>query len=135
MKDPNFLIADLLQYFLPPGIAWFKIHEYCNSLNFYFTMTAFALAVLVLDKSGSKHFSFKHDSIVLYIHPCDFQVLATFKRPHLPPTCAFQESLTNLVFTVGQNEAEYGASQHNAAAQAQIRIAQIGRARFLSEAR
>ena len=50
-------------------------------------------------------------------------------------TCAFQESLTNLVFTVGQNEAEYGASQHNAAAQAQIRIAQIGRARFLSEAR
>ena len=28
--------ADYLQYFLPPGTTWFKIHKYCNSLDFFF---------------------------------------------------------------------------------------------------
>ena len=49
------------------GTTWFKIHEYCNSLNFFFTITDFALAVHVLEESGRKHFSFKHASMVLYI--------------------------------------------------------------------
>ena len=78
--------AALLRYFLPPGPTWFKIHEYCNSLNFLFTITAFALEVYVLEKYGRKHFYFKHASMVLAIFIIVvFQVLAEFNRPHLPP--------------------------------------------------
>ena len=29
--------ADLLQDFFPPGPTWFKIHEYCNIINCFFT--------------------------------------------------------------------------------------------------
>ena len=57
----------LLQYFLAPGTTWFRIHYYCNSLNFLFTITSFALAVHVLQKYGSKHFSFNHAIMVLSI--------------------------------------------------------------------
>ena len=32
----------LLQYFLPPGPTWSKIHEYCNSPNCFLTITYFA---------------------------------------------------------------------------------------------
>ena len=40
----------------------------------------------VLDKSGRKHFSFQHVSMVLDIFIIVlFQVLADFKRTHLPP--------------------------------------------------
>ena len=59
--------ADLLRYFLPPGPTWFNIHEYSNILNFFFSIAVFALAVHVLEKSGRKHFSFKHASMVLAI--------------------------------------------------------------------
>ena len=31
--------AALLIYFLPPGNTWFDIHEYHNSLNWFFTIT------------------------------------------------------------------------------------------------
>ena len=47
----------LLQYFLPPGPTWFKIHEYCNIINFFFTITVFSLALHVIEKCGRKHFS------------------------------------------------------------------------------
>ena len=78
--------ADLLQYFLPRGSTWFKIHEYCNSLNFFFTIIAFALAVHDLEKYGRKHFSFKHLSMFLAIFILVvLQVLVEFNRPHLPP--------------------------------------------------
>ena len=78
--------ADLLRDFLPPDTTWFKIHEYCNRLNFFFTITYFSLAVHVLDKSGRKQFSFKHESMVLDIFIIVFfQVLAGFNRPHIPP--------------------------------------------------
>jgi len=78
--------AALLKDFLPPGPTWFKIHMYCNSLNFFFTITAFALAVHVLEKAGRKHFSFAHASMGLAIFILViFQVLAAYNRPHLPP--------------------------------------------------
>ena len=78
--------AALLKYFLPPGHTWSKIHEYCNSLNCFFTITAFALAVHVLEKSGRKHFCFNHASMYLAILILVvFQVLTEFNRPHLPP--------------------------------------------------
>ena len=57
--------ADLLQYFIPPGTTWFKMHEYHISLKFFFTLTAFALSAHMIDKSGRKHFSFKHASMGL----------------------------------------------------------------------
>ena len=46
----------LLQYSFPHGPTWFNIHDYCNSLKFVFTITAFSLAVHVLDKSGRGFF-------------------------------------------------------------------------------
>ena len=80
------VVAALLQDFLPPGPNWFKIHEYCNRLNFFFTITDFALAVHVLEKSGRKHFSFNHASMVLAIFILVvFQDLVEFNRPHLTP--------------------------------------------------
>ena len=40
----------------------------------------------VLEKSGRKHVSFKHENMVLDIFILMvFQVLAEFNRPHLPP--------------------------------------------------
>ena len=78
--------AALLQYFLPPGPNWFKIHYYCNRINFFFAITSFALVVHVLEKYGRKYVSFKHASLgpailILVV----FQVLASFNRPHIPP--------------------------------------------------
>ena len=35
--------ADLLQYLLPPDPAWLNIHKYCNSINFFFSITGFYL--------------------------------------------------------------------------------------------
>ena len=76
----------LFQYLLPPGTTWFKIHDYYNSLNCFFAITSCSLSLHVLEKSGRKHFSFKHASMVLYIFiPVVFQVLAVFNTPHLPP--------------------------------------------------
>ena len=46
--------STLLQDFLLPGTTWFNIHEYCNSIKFFFTITAFALEVHVIGKSGGK---------------------------------------------------------------------------------
>ena len=78
--------ADLLRYLLPPGPTWFKIHEYCDSLKIFFTVTSFALTVNDLEKSGGKHFAFKHVSMVLAIFILAvFQVLAEFNRPYPPP--------------------------------------------------
>ena len=78
--------AALLRDFLPPHTTCFKIHEYCNILNFFFTITAFALAVLVLEKSGRKRFSFKYASMgpAIFILSV-FQVLAKFNIPPPPP--------------------------------------------------
>ena len=80
--------AALLQYFLPTGPTWFNIREYYNSLNFLFTIPAFALAVHVVEKDGRKLISFKHaimdlDIFIIVV----FHVLATFNSPHLliPP--------------------------------------------------
>ena len=44
--------AALLQDILLPVTTWFKIHEYCNRLYCFFTTTAFALTVHVLEKNG-----------------------------------------------------------------------------------
>ena len=78
--------STLFQYLLPPGTTWFKIHEYCNSLNCFLAITPFSLSVNFLDKYGRKQFSFKHASMVLYIFILVvFQVLAVFNTPHLPP--------------------------------------------------
>ena len=75
-----------LQDLLPPGSTWFNIHEYCNSLIFFFTTTAFSLAVHVLEKYGRNKFSFKHASMVLSIFILVvFQVYVELNRPHLPP--------------------------------------------------
>ena len=77
--------AALLQYFPHPGLTWFNIHEYCSSLNYFFTITAFALAVHILDKDGRKHFSLKHTSMVLSIFiVVVFQVWMVFNTP--PPS-------------------------------------------------
>ena len=77
--------AALLRDFFPPGTTWFKINEYCNSLNCLFTITYFALAVHVLEKAGRENFSFKHASMGLAIFiVVVFQVLAAFNRPHPP---------------------------------------------------
>ena len=79
--------AALLQHFLPPGLIWFNIHEYCNSLNLFFAITSFALAVHVLEKSERKQFSFKHASMGLAIFILVvFQYFVAFNRPHLPPS-------------------------------------------------
>ena len=76
----------LLQYFLLPGTTWFKIHDYCNIINFFFTTTSFALAVHVLEKYGRKHVYFKRASMVLVIFiPVVFQVLEEFNRAQLSP--------------------------------------------------
>ena len=73
-----------LKYLLPPGPTWFNIHEYRNSLKIFFTITAFVLSVHFIDKSGRKHFSFKHVSMVLAIFILVvFQVLAEFNRLQL----------------------------------------------------
>ena len=57
--------ATLLQYFLPPGPIWFKIRrENYNILNYFFTITAFALALYVTETFVSKNISFKHASMV-----------------------------------------------------------------------
>ena len=77
-----FVVGDaLLQDFLPPGPTCFKIHEYCCSLNFFLTITVFALAVHVLEKSDFKHASVFLAVFILVV----FQVLAEFNRPKLPP--------------------------------------------------
>ena len=78
--------AALLQDLLPPVTTWFKFYEYYNILNFFFTITKFTLAVHVLDKSGRKHCSFQHASMVLAILILVvFKVLGEFNRTHLPP--------------------------------------------------
>ena len=78
--------AALLQYFLPPSTNWLNIHEYCNILNYFFTMIAFSLAVRVLEKSGRNPFYFKHASIGLAILIfVVLQVLAAFNMENLPP--------------------------------------------------
>ena len=79
--------AAFFWYFLPPGPTWFKIHEYCNSINFFFTITAFALAVYVPEKTVRKHFSSKHAIMGLAIFILVvFQVLEAFDRSHIPPS-------------------------------------------------
>ena len=76
----------LLQYLHSPGTTWFKIHEYFNSLNCVFTITAFALEVYALDKSGRENFYFNHAIMDLAIFILVvFQVWAEFNKPHLPP--------------------------------------------------
>ena len=78
--------AALLQDFLPPGPTWFNIYDYCNSLNYFFTITDFDLAGNFLEKYVRKNVSFKHASMVLAIFIIVvFQVLVEFNSPHLPP--------------------------------------------------
>ena len=77
--------AVLLQDFFPPGPTWFKNHECCNRIKFVFTIIDFFLAVHGIEKSGKKHFSFKHASMILdKLFLVTFQVLAEIKSQHLP---------------------------------------------------
>ena len=77
---------DSLGDLLPNGPTMFKIHEYCNSISCFFTITSFTLSVHVLDKTGLKQFSFKHASMVLSILILVLlQVLEVFNRPYLSP--------------------------------------------------
>ena len=72
--------------FAPSWYQLSKIREYCNSLNYFFTIIAFALVVHLLEKYSRKHFSFKHTSMVQAIFILVvFQVLAAFNSPHLLP--------------------------------------------------
>ena len=78
--------AVLLRYFFPPGTNWFRIHEYCNSLKSFFTITAFDLALCVIEKYGRKKIYFRHVIMGLAIFILVvFQILVEFSRPHLPP--------------------------------------------------
>ena len=93
--DTLVCLCFFLQDFLPHGTTWFKIHEFCNSLNCFLTITYFALVVNILDESGNKYFSLKYTTMKLAIFILVvFQVLVEFNMPHLPtpldPKCKYE---------------------------------------------